>query len=50
MLQYDHQQDLYIVEDLDSRQQLMMGRSDFITETQDAACAVLQLNDRALAP
>ena len=50
VLQYNHQQDLYIVEDLDSRQQLMMGRSDFITETQDAARAVLQLYDRALAP
>ena len=50
VLQYDHQQDSYIVEDLDSRQQLMMGRSDFITETQDAARSVLQLYDRALAP
>ena len=50
VLQYDHQQDLYVVEDLDSRQQLMMGRSDFITETQDAARSVLQLYDRALAP
>ena len=50
VLQYDPQQDVYIVEDLDSRQQLMMARSDFITETQDAARAVLQLYDRALAP
>ena len=50
VLQYDHRQDLYIVEDLDCRQQLMMARSDFITETQDAARAVLQLYDRALAP
>lgn len=50
VLQYDHQRDSYIVEDLDSQQQLMMGRSDFITETQDAARSVLQLYDRALAP
>ena len=50
VLQYDPQQDVYIVEDLDSRQQLMMARSDFITETQDAARAVLQIYDRALAP
>ena len=50
VLQYDHQQDSYVVEDLDSRQQLRMGRSDFITETQDATRSVLQLYDRALAP
>jgi len=50
VLQYNQQQDSYIIEDLDSRQQLMMTRSDFITETQDAARTVLQLYDRALAP
>ena len=50
VLQYDHQRDLYIVEDLDSHQQLMMTRADFITETQDDARIVLQLYDRALAP
>ena len=50
VLQHDQQQDLYIIEDLDSRQQLMMVSSDFITETQDAARSVLQLYDRALAP
>ena len=50
VLQHDQQQDSYIIEDLDSRQQLRMARSDFITETQDAARSVLQLYDRALAP
>lgn len=50
VLQYNQQPDSYIVEDLDSRQQLMMTRSDFITETQDGARTVLQLYDRALAP
>ena len=50
VLQHDQQQDSYIIEDLDSRQQLMMARSDFITETQDTARSVLQLYDRALAP
>lgn len=50
VLHYDHQQDLFIVEDLDSRQQLMMSRADFVTEMQDAPRRVLQLYDRALAP
>ena len=50
VLQHQDHQDLYTIEELDTHQRLLMNRSDFITDVQDAAHPVLRLYDRAVAP
>ena len=50
VLQHQDHQDLYTIEELDTHQHLLMNRSDFITDVQDAAHPVLRLYDKALAP